>query len=130
MTNNDRAERCARTIRQYNDEWDEKSNLIDLLADARHWCDRKDLSFAELDRIAYDRYVAELYPRRDEEGGQAPIADSQSQRVRDAAPELLLALDYLLEQTVDMDLKYGIGLSEGEEDARAKALSVIAKATE
>jgi hypothetical protein len=42
--------------------------------------------------------------------------------------ELLEALDYLLEQTVDMDLKYGIGLSEGEEDARTKALAVIAKA--
>jgi len=38
------------------------------------------------------------------------------------------ALDYLLEQTVDQDLKYGIGLSEGEEDARAKALAAIAKA--
>ena len=32
-------------------------------------------------------------------------------------------LDYLLEQTVDMDLKYGIALSEGEQDARAKALA-------
>lgn len=41
------------------------------------------------------------------------------------APKLLEALDYLLEQTVDMDLKYGITLSEGEEDARAKALAVI-----
>lgn len=39
------------------------------------------------------------------------------------------ALDYLLEQTVDQDLKYGITLSEGEEHARAKALAVIAKAS-
>ena len=46
-----------------------------------------------------------------------------------AAPDLLEALYYLLEQTVDQDLKYGIALSEGEEDARAKALTVIAKAT-
>ena len=45
-----------------------------------------------------------------------------------AAPELLEALDYLLEQTVDMDLKYGICLSEGEEEARAQALAAIAKA--
>jgi hypothetical protein len=45
-----------------------------------------------------------------------------------AVAELLEALDYLLAQTVDMDLKYGIGLSEGEEDARAKALAVIAQA--
>jgi hypothetical protein len=46
-----------------------------------------------------------------------------------AAPELLAALDYLLEQTVEMDLEYGIALSEGEDDARAKALAAIAKAT-
>jgi hypothetical protein len=47
---------------------------------------------------------------------------------RDHADELLAALDYLLEQTVDQDLKYGIALSEGEEDAREKALAAIAKA--
>jgi hypothetical protein len=42
--------------------------------------------------------------------------------------EYRAALDYLLEQTVDMDLKYGIGLSEGEEDARQKALALFARA--
>ena len=41
---------------------------------------------------------------------------------------LLEALDYLLQQTVDMDLKHGITLSEGEKDARQKALAVIAEA--
>jgi hypothetical protein len=46
-----------------------------------------------------------------------------------AGPDLLEALDYLLQQTVDQDLKYGICLSEGEEEARAKALAAIAKAT-
>ncbi len=46
-----------------------------------------------------------------------------------AAPDLLEALDELLRETVDMDLKYGIELSEGEELARAKALAAIAKAT-
>jgi hypothetical protein len=50
-------------------------------------------------------------------------------RLMVTAPKLLDALTYLLEQTVDMDLKYGITLSEGEEDARAKALSAIAEAT-
>ena len=50
-------------------------------------------------------------------------------KVMAAAPKLLEALDYLLAQTVDMDLKYGITLSEGEEDARAMALSAIAEAT-
>jgi hypothetical protein len=43
--------------------------------------------------------------------------------------ELREALDYLLAQTVDQDLKYGIGLTEGEEDARAMALAALAKAT-
>lgn len=42
--------------------------------------------------------------------------------------ELLLALDYLLEQTVDMDLKYGFMLTEGEDEARTRALAIIAKA--
>ena len=45
------------------------------------------------------------------------------------APRLLEALHYLLAETVDMDLKYGIGLSEGEEDARGMALSAVAAAT-
>lgn len=49
-------------------------------------------------------------------------------RLMGAAPDLLTALDYLLQQTIDQDLKHGIGLSEGEEDARAKALAAIAKA--
>lgn len=46
-----------------------------------------------------------------------------------AAPDLLEALNYLLEQTIDQDLKSGVGLSEGEEDARQQALAAIAKAT-
>ncbi len=58
----------------------------------------------------------------------SPDEQRANTRLIAAAPELLEALDYLLEQTVDQDLKYGIGLSEGEEDAREKALAVIAKA--
>ena len=45
-----------------------------------------------------------------------------------ASPELLAALEYLLEQTVDMDLKHGIELTEGEREARTMALNAIAKA--
>jgi hypothetical protein len=63
-----------------------------------------------------------------DEQGLAAAWKSDELRLREAAPELLAALDYLLEQTVDMDLKYGITLSEGEEDARAKALAAIARA--
>ena len=50
-------------------------------------------------------------------------------RLMTAAPDLLNALSYLLEQTVQMDLKHGIVLSEGEEDAMRKALLTIASAT-
>jgi hypothetical protein len=65
----------------------------------------------------------------DDEFTHSVAIDFEPERQRKAATELLEALNYLLEQTVDMDLKYGIGLSEGEEDARAKALAVIAKVT-
>lgn len=44
-------------------------------------------------------------------------------------PDLLEALEYLLQQTVDMDLSHGIGLTEGEQEARDKAIAAISKAT-
>ena len=49
-------------------------------------------------------------------------------RACNAHQELVEALDYLLQQTVDMDLAYGIELTEGEREARAKALAAIEKA--
>lgn len=49
-------------------------------------------------------------------------------RAMTAAPELLEAIDLLLEQTVDMDLKHGIALTRGERLARAKALKALRKA--
>lgn len=58
--NSRRVERVARTIRSYGDDGDDETKLIDLLADARHWCDQNGLSFAKLDRLAYMHYVAEL----------------------------------------------------------------------
>jgi hypothetical protein len=66
MTNfsDNRAKRCAAAIRSYDDEWDDKSNLINFLADARHWCDRNKLCFAELDRIAFEHYLTELPDQR------------------------------------------------------------------
>jgi hypothetical protein len=76
-----------------------------------------------------DIYIAEI-AHADEEGRIAsPEQQDANRRLIAAAPELLEALDYLLEQTVDMDLKYGVGLTEGEEVARAKARAAIAKAT-
>jgi hypothetical protein len=49
-------------------------------------------------------------------------------RLMTAGPDLFDALDLLLQETVDMDLKHGIGLSEGERLARKKALKAIKKA--
>lgn len=55
-----RAHRCDRALRRYDTDVDTKGCLIDLLADARHWCDRNGYSFAELDRVAYQHYCAEV----------------------------------------------------------------------
>ena len=46
----------------------------------------------------------------------------------EAAPQLLVALAYLLEQTIDQDLKYGIELTEGEEEAHTQARAALAVA--
>ena len=75
-----------------------------------------------------DIYVAETVHADDEGRIASPEELDANGRLIASAPELLQALDYLLEQMVDMDLKYGIALSEGEEDARAQALAAIAKA--
>jgi len=64
-------------------------------------------------------------PERDDPVPQTLAA----MRLMTAAPKLLKALGYLLGQTVDEDLKHGIILSEGEQEARAMALAVIAEAT-
>ena len=57
-----------------------------------------------------------------------PGSTEANARLIAAAPELIEALDKLLAATVDENLKYGIGLTEAEEEARSLALSVIAKA--
>ena len=42
--------------------------------------------------------------------------------------DLIDALNYLLEQTVDQDLAHGLELTEGEMDARQRAIRVIERA--
>ncbi|MGE4194693.1 MAG: hypothetical protein AB7E51_15005 [Pseudodesulfovibrio sp.] len=49
-------------------------------------------------------------------------------RFFNSTTKLLTALDTLLTETVDMDLKHGISLSEGEAFAREQALAAIAEA--
>jgi hypothetical protein len=70
-----------------------------------------------------DNEVCVVWPQSDDN------AQAANARLIAAAPDLLAALDYLLEQTVDMDLKHGIELTEGETEAREQALAAIKKAT-
>ena len=64
VTNRHRAKRFARMLRQYDTDNTDSGCLIDLLADARHWCDWQEECYGDLDRIAFDHYVAELWDER------------------------------------------------------------------
>jgi hypothetical protein len=64
----------------------------------------------------------------DEEFSQSVTIDFEPERHRRAASALLEALESLLSQTADMDLAHGITLTEGEREARDKALAAIAAA--
>ncbi|MCC6358747.1 MAG: hypothetical protein IT450_08395 [Phycisphaerales bacterium] len=63
-TNAVRAKRFARLLRRYNTYDTDPCRLIDLLADARHWCDQHGQSFAHLDRVAHEHYLVELQIER------------------------------------------------------------------
>lgn len=84
---------------------------------ASHWEDCEGETFSALVDLDGD---AEFEHSR--------VIDFPEGRLRQAAPKLADALDYLLGQTVDMDLEHGIGLSEGEADAREQALAALAEA--
>jgi len=59
ITNRQRAERFDAAVRGYNDEYEELANFVDLLADARHWCDHHARSYSEADRVAHQHDLAE-----------------------------------------------------------------------
>ena len=63
LSNHKRAMRCLHAITAYSDD-DARTNLVDFLADARHWCDQHGENYAELDRIAYQHYLVELVESR------------------------------------------------------------------
>jgi len=64
ITNAERAKRCEAALECYNDEWDLLANLIDFLADARHWCDREGKCYGDLDGLAHRHYLAEVEQER------------------------------------------------------------------
>lgn len=55
--------------------------------------------------------------------GECDVCEYQRYKSHEA---LLEALDYLLKQTVDMDLAEGISLTEGEQEARDMSLAALA----
>lgn len=60
-TANDRRAMRVGHVLTWCTDWDTgREGLIDLLADARHWCDRHGECFGDLDRIAHQHYLHEL----------------------------------------------------------------------
>ncbi|GIW86361.1 MAG: hypothetical protein KatS3mg108_0685 [Isosphaeraceae bacterium] len=60
-TKNDRrAMRIDHVLTWCKDWGSKREGLIDLLTDARHWCDRHGEDLAGLDRLAHEHYLAEL----------------------------------------------------------------------
>jgi hypothetical protein len=54
-----RIEQGRQAVAGYNGDWDEWTNLIDLLADVMHWAASEGLSFDEALRIARNHFAAE-----------------------------------------------------------------------
>ena len=62
LTNNDRRARRIGHVLSWCQDWaNGRDGLVDLLTDARHWCDRNGEAFARLDRQAHQRYLAERH---------------------------------------------------------------------
>jgi hypothetical protein len=58
LTNQERADRCQEAINAYSDD-DTYTNLVDLLADAMHWCQFNGHSFSDILEIALMHFQAE-----------------------------------------------------------------------
>lgn len=60
------------------DENDPQANIIDMLSDLRHLCDRLGLDFAALDRPAYQHYLEERHGRPTIHQARDPISETPS----------------------------------------------------
>ena len=58
-SNSERAARFQAALAASGDD-DPADRLVDMLTDARHWCDLNGQSFWELDRRAHQHYLTEL----------------------------------------------------------------------
>ena len=66
LDNAQRSNRLEVAMLALGEEYDDEpcTILIDILTDARHWCDHNAQSFAELDRLAYQHYLAEIHEQQ------------------------------------------------------------------
>ena len=64
--NRSRGERAATTVCQYGDD-SPNDNLIDLLADAMHWCDQSGIDFHTALCQAGRQYIYELNDEQNDE---------------------------------------------------------------
>lgn len=55
-----RGRRLKKELARLYDLHAETENVIDMLVDLRHLCDAYDYDFADLDRQAYQHYLAEI----------------------------------------------------------------------
>ena len=58
-----RAAACDTLLEHYGDD-EPADRLVDLLTDARHWCDLNGHCFGELDRRAHQHYLAEIHDNK------------------------------------------------------------------
>lgn len=63
-TNHQRADRFEAMLQTYDTDDTDSGCLTDVLADARHWCDREGLSYREHDERAHTHYLEEVFAAR------------------------------------------------------------------
>ena len=72
--NDDRARRAAHALRAYRDYTGDRpvspdENVVDLLTDLRHLCDRYNVNLGRCDRVAHTAYLAEVAEVAEAKGG-------------------------------------------------------------
>jgi len=56
-----RARRFEHWLQRYDMNGSLIENLVDILVDARHWCDHQGQCIAQVDRLAHRHYLAERW---------------------------------------------------------------------